>query len=328
MFSNRLSFFTPVTYQPIPNALFNKDLTTVAREWADDFFAWRDGHRAFVYDINNDGQSVQLVNCQKTSAWKTALKIALLATPIFPLMLLIKLHARFTTTFNITRDVPSKTTRNDLVPVYYQDRYVIKRDEITSRYTEICKKQGIVYQDATPLQKHALFFADQEGNFSHDSIQKAFVRLHSNKIIASIIATRIFNGVSRVMNITTPSFSIKDITKAMHPSDTQVFTRSGGFDEKQFEEMIKTYATPETSALSAENIGKLIAANHKRDSGKPNADIGREASEGELSMMLRMFSDCALVDKFGNTVPAITIARLKSLYTEGPILFEKVAANV
>jgi hypothetical protein len=68
-------------------------------------------------------------------------------------------------------------------------------------------------------------------------------------------------------------------------------------------------------------------ANFERDALKEGAASGAQASMGEFLVALNLFSDCAVVDTFGNVKQAISLDRLKRLYTEGPQLFEEVAVN-
>lgn len=320
-----LDYFVPVTYMPTPGILITKSLTTKMAELADNFFSYGSNTpRAFVTKVTDKTYDVKLITC-KSPAWKTALKIALLFTPLSPLMLMLKFISRFHKVFEVTDDSALKTRKKiESIHFEYKAKDLSKSD---AQYQEICKKAGIEFNKITPLQNHVLFFTDSAGNLTRRSFQKAFERLGSWKITSFIVSNAVFKGLAKHMKISSNAISISEIAKGTHSASTGVFNKDGTLDLDKFEALKKDYPSIDPNYLTSNDISLMRKANFQKDAAKKDAAEGASASKGEFLLALNLFSDCAVVDAFGNTSPAITLDRLKKLYTHGPQLFEEVAIN-
>jgi peroxygenase len=324
--NNNLDFFVPVTRMPEPGVFINKSLSTKLVELADEFFYYGfTPERAFVSEVRQNDLGVKLIACE-AKAWQTALKLTLLFTPIASVMLLIKIIARCSSTFSVISSAQNKEIRKEWETVDLKRNTTAAQNQPNARYDEICKNAGISYQDTSGLQKHVLFFAEQSGKITQSSMQKGFERLGSWKITAFIVSSFLYNGLSKLTNSTNGFIALKDIAKGTHSSDSGVFKKDGTFDPAKFESVQKNKPSVNPNIVTFEDIKRLREANQARDAAKADVKSGAFASNGEFTLTLNLFSDCYVVDTYGNCMPAMNLQRLKRLYTEGPQLFEEVAA--
>jgi hypothetical protein len=129
------------------------------------------------------------------------------------------------------------------------------------------------------------------------------------------------------MRIKDGSLSLKDLNKALHRSDTGIFTSNGRFDPAKFQEIQARFAKVNKEFLTADELGEMRAANKVRDQEKNGQISGAAASTGEFRALLSLFADGSVVDKNGNIIPTISFSRLREFYTDGPKLFEEVAVR-
>lgn len=322
--NQKLGFFVPVTYMPKPGILFTKSISTKLSELADDFFSYGcTQKRAFVIKTADKTLHVKLIEC-KSPVWKTAVKIVLLLTPLAPIMLAIKLISRSNKNFKIN-DAISLKERSKFEQIRYENGSRLDLSKTETYYSDICKKAGIEYDQANPLQKHVLFFANSEGNITKKSFQNGLMRLGSPKASAALVSAAVFKTLTKQMKITTGVIPLAEIAKGTHPASTGVFNKDGTLNLEKFEVLKSTYPTIDPNYLTAADIVKMRKANFERDAKEEGAKVGRTASLGEFTLALNLFSDCAIVDLKGNVQPAISVERLQRLYANGPELFEEVA---
>src|SRR5262249_45073965 len=101
--------------------------------------------------------------------------------------------------------------------------------------------------------------------------------------------------------------------KGIHHSDTGIFNKDGTLDTEKFEALKEKYP----DFITADDIAKM----------RKDEKDGAHASKGEFLLTLNLFSDCALVNQFGDVITAISLSRLENLYKKGPELFEEVARS-
>lgn len=319
---DNIGFFVPLSYTDR-----NKSFSNSLEEAADDYFFYGGmKDRAYVIDTEKGTHQVQLIKC-KANVGLTALKIAsLLLLPIPLFMLIVKAVARRNRKYAILN--PNSGARTEsFVPLLQKPRVSVYNAAMEERYKKIFEKAGIDYSQATPLQLHAIFFANDHGEITRTSIQNAFNRLHFSKPVSVVIGFIAIKALGPIMGEKNGALSLKDLNKAKHSSDTGVFTSQGKFDPEKFDEIQEKYAKQNKNFITADELAKMRAANKARDSKNKDAGFGATASKGEFGTLLSLFSDGALVDINGNIIPTITFKRLREFYTAGPKLFEEAAAG-
>lgn len=194
------------------------------------------------------------------------------------------------------------------------------------RYTKLFAIAGLDYSKATPLQKHAAFFVDETGGVTRASMQDGFERLHMGKIFSIAASIFIFYGLAASTGTKNGAIQLKDLNKGKHPSDTGTFTTTGDLDLNKFENY-RLFAKTCPDLLTADEVAQMRAANSKRDQEISGYLNGALASKGEFDFTMKLFSDRTIVDEKGKSIPAISFKQLLRVYTDGPLLFEEVAAR-
>ena len=314
-----VDFFTPVDYLNKDNGYFGW-----LQPLADDYFNFgQSKNRAYVLDVKNNSYYVHLIPCE-TNVWMTALKIASLPTLIIPFtMLVVKLVNRAGKEF-----IPqfSGRTRDFEIITPKRRESDDKRSDYEDKYRKIFRNAGLEYAQATSLQKHVAFFADENGGITRQSMQEGFERLHLGKIKSFLLSWVVFNGLISSTGSTNGKICLKDIAKGKHASDTGAFTADGEFDSTKYENL-RRFAKTNSNLLTAEELSAMRSAQWTRDQNLSGATTGALASKGEFDLLLTLFGDRYVVDREGNATAAISLDRLQEMYTKGPLLFEEVAAQ-
>ena len=193
-------------------------------------------------------------------------------------------------------------------------------------YTVILEKAGLSDTTATALQRHVLFFADDNGVLTRESMQKAFQRLHFGKIKAFFISWVIFKGIASSTGSRNGAIPLKEIAKAMHLSDTGVYTQTGDFSPVQFDRL-RQFAKIDPKFLTSSELAEMRLANKKREPNSLRAKIGAIASKAEFDLLLKLFGDWKIIDSKGTPSFAISFDRLRAFYANGPELFEEIASK-
>lgn len=318
-------WLTPIDWQNQSTAL--RAAGTFVDDWLN-FMPVKKTSRAFVTGKEGDNYHAKVLTIEKDMAWSFIKIMSLLwcassyTTMCIPLAAIgVKVAARYGVTINtVTLTVGDKeftilTTRE------FKAHDVIA--ELDTRYQEIFRKKGIDPDQASDLQKHVVAFTDDEGNITQGSIEKKFKKMGNSTAFSGICAFTIFHGVKAASQAPNEGIQITQITKARHLSDSQIFTETGNADTTKLS-VFKEFAKTDPSLLTFNEIRDLRATWGKRDSDKKGAFSGATVALAEFEIFMSLFSDCVVVNKFGETLKGVKIETLEKLYTMGPFLFDNL----
>jgi peroxygenase len=171
----------------------------------------------------------------------------------------------------------------------------------------------------TTLQRHASFF-DDNGDRGIDfaectrglkalGVPFGVAEAAALAIVAPLsIQTR---GSLLALNI-----DIENIQKGKHDSDTGVLDKRGRFNARRFEKVFGACSTVDSNgdkAFTATELTKMINANRE-------TVVGSLVSTVEWQTLLALAADTKVVQR-GTTVPALSVARLKSFY-DGTLFYK------
>jgi len=306
-----VGFFTPIHY-------LNEGGSFLQRA-ADDYFTFGcNVNRAYVVGRKNDVYTVEIVNC-KSSLFSLAIKTFSLFTLVIPaIMLFIKAIYRWNKQFVVQA---AKVANPSVVLHLRQGGHGINRAEMDKKYEALFQKIGLKYADATPLQKHSAFFADENGWITRHSIRTGFERLGMGCIQSCLASFVVFKGLVK----TGDKVSLRDIAENKHKSDTGSFDDKGAFDLKSFAHL-QAFAKTDKTFLTTDELADMRSKNCSRDKHLAGSTFGALASKGEFDLLLSLFGDRCIVDEYGKTTGAITFDRLRAMYLSGPMLFEEIAS--
>ncbi|PJD97830.1 MAG: hypothetical protein CK425_01485 [Parachlamydia sp.] len=269
--------------------------------------------------IQANGANIYKVEIEKSkpTGWLlTSIKVFSFFTGFIPLTLFaIHLHARSRKTF----EVANTQIQKNINPV--------DSAELNKKFDAIFLKAGIDPKRATALQKHVVFFADENtGHLTQKSIRKGLNRLHIPKIVSFVSAKVIFSSFKGKLEKSARKnfLPMQDIAKmGKHSNDSGIYTPNGDFDLNQFE-ALKKFAQPNCDYLTAADMKKMRKSQNQKEQASTLA--GKVASFGEFALALKLFGDRIAVDPKGHTRAAISFDRLRVMYEEGPhLIFEQVA---
>jgi len=306
-----LSFSIPVYAEKSQRMHYSR-----LKQCADNYFYFGKYQARILQASGKNIYQVEIEKSKPTRWYITGLKVFSFGTGFIPLTFLaIHLHARHRKSFQVTNTQINK----NVTPV--------DSVELNKKFDAIFLKAGVNPQQATALQKHVVFFAEENtGNLTQKSIRRGLNRLHIPKIVSFIGAKVIFSSLRGKLekNERKNFLRMQDIAKiGKHSNDSGVYNANGDFDENQFE-ALKKFAQPNCEFLTASDIKKMRKSNTQKDKGSTLA--GKVASLGEFGLALRLFGDRIAVNQKGNTNPAISFERLRMMYEEGPhLIFEQVA---
>lgn len=175
----------------------------------------------------------------------------------------------------------------------------------------ILRRLGIA--NPTPLQRHALFFANMDGNFTYESIRNGLDAIGASH--PAFKAAVLDAGVN--FRIT----HIRDVAMLMHGGGTGIFTVDGVNEDKLRE--MQLFARHD-NAFTAEDIAEMRGVLAERDKVGRCAlgrFFDRVATSGELDLFFEVASDCRREGK-----RAISFGKYESLYREGSKVFRYLAA--
>ena len=164
----------------------------------------------------------------------------------------------------------------------------------------------------TTLQRHASFF-DDNGDRGVDLSEctRGLKALGVPFGVAEAAALAIVAPLSMqtrgsllVLNI-----DIENIQKGKHDSDTGILDRRGRFNTRRFEKVFGACSTVDSNgdkAFTATELTKMIIANRE-------TLLGSLVSMVEWQVLLALAADTKAVER-GKTVPALSVARMKSFY--------------
>lgn len=283
------------------------------RQFADNYFYFGSYRARIVQVIDKNNYKVE-VEKRKSPHWvRTSLRIGSFFTGVLPVVILfIRLDSKYRKSFQITNtSIQKKIT--DVDPI-----------KITNKYNTIFRKAGINPTQATSLQKHVVFFADEDtGLLTPKSIQKGFNSLKIPNFFSSVGAKVVFHSLRRKVEKKDRKdfLTMQDIAKiGKHTNDTGIYDENGNFNVSQFE-ALKKFAS-NGDYLTRRDLTRFMHSQKKQ----PSTIEGKGASFGEFKLAFSLFSDYTAVDQKGHTEQAISLDRLKLMYETGPyLIFEQIA---
>jgi peroxygenase len=177
----------------------------------------------------------------------------------------------------------------------------------------------------TTLQRHASFF-DDNGDRGVDvaectrglkalGLPFGLAEAAALAIVAPLsIQTR---GSLLALNI-----DIENIQKGKHGSDTGILDKRGQFNARRFEKVFGACSTLDRNgdkAFTATELTKMVIANRETLSGSLVSMV-------EWQVLLALAADTKAVER-GKSVPALSVARIKSFY-DGTLFYKLAKARV
>jgi peroxygenase len=164
----------------------------------------------------------------------------------------------------------------------------------------------------TTLQRHASFF-DDDGDRTIDVAEctRGLKALGLPFGVAEVAALAIVAPLSIQTrgSLLALSIDVENVQKGKHDSDTGILDRRGRFNARRFAKIVGRRSTVDHNgdrAFTATELTEMISANRQ-------ALLGTLVSTAEWRLLLALAADTGAVEN-GQTVPALSVARLKSFY--------------
>jgi peroxygenase len=171
----------------------------------------------------------------------------------------------------------------------------------------------------TTLQRHASFF-DDDGDRAIDVAEctRGLKALGLPFGVAEVAALAIVAPLSVQTrgSLLVLSIDIENIQKGKHDSDTGILDKRGRFNARRFEKVSGACSTVDQNgdkAFTATELTKMIIANRE-------TLLGSLVSMVEWQALLALAADTKAVER-GKTVPALSVARMKSFY-DGTLFYK------
>ena len=171
----------------------------------------------------------------------------------------------------------------------------------------------------TTLQRHASFF-DDNGDRAVDVAEctRGLKALGLPFGLAEVAALAIVAPLSVQTrgSLLALSIDIENIQKGRHDSDTGILDKRGRFNARRFEKVFGACSTVDQNgdeAFTATELTKMIIANRE-------TLLGSLVSMVEWQVLLALGADTKAVER-GKTVPALSVARMKSFY-DGTLFYD------
>ena len=164
----------------------------------------------------------------------------------------------------------------------------------------------------TALQRHVSFF-DDNGDRGVDVAECArglralgmpFGVAEAAALVIVVPLSLQTRGSLLAMNV-----DVDKIQKGKHAGDTGILDKQGRFDARRFEKVFGTRSTADLNgdrAFTATELTRMINANRE-------TLAGYAAATAEWRLLLALAADTTAVE-VGKTVPALTVARMRSFY--------------
>ncbi|HEX4944471.1 MAG TPA: caleosin family protein [Usitatibacteraceae bacterium] len=176
----------------------------------------------------------------------------------------------------------------------------------------------------TTLQRHASFF-DDNGDRAVDVAEctRGLKALGLPFGVAEAAALAIVAPLSIQTrgSLLALSIDIENIQKGKHDSDTGILDNRGRFNARRFDKVFGACSTVDRNgdkAFTATELTRMIAANRK-------TLLGSLVSTIEWQVLLALAADTKAVER-GKTVPALSVARMKSFY-DGTLFYNLARAH-
>ena len=176
----------------------------------------------------------------------------------------------------------------------------------------------------TTLQRHASFF-DDNGDRGVDVAECArglkALGLPFGVAEAAALAIVAPLSIQTRGSLLALNIDIENIQKGKHDSDTGILDKRGRFNARRFEKVFGACSTVDRNgdkAFTAAELTKMILANRK-------TLLGSLVSTVEWQVLLALAADTKAVER-GKTVPALSVARMKSFY-DGTLFYKLAKAH-
>ena len=176
----------------------------------------------------------------------------------------------------------------------------------------------------TTLQRHASFF-DDNGDRGVDVAEctRGLKALGLPFGVAEAAALAIVAPLSIQTrgSLLALNIDIENIQKGKHDSDTGILDKRGRFNARRFEKVFGACSTVDRNGdkvFTAAELTKMILANRE-------TLLGSLVSTVEWQVLLALAADTKAIER-GKTVPALSVARMKSFY-DGTLFYKLAKAH-
>ena len=176
----------------------------------------------------------------------------------------------------------------------------------------------------TTLQRHASFFDDNDDRaVDVGECARGLKALGVPFGVAEMAALAIVAplSVQTRSSLLALSIDIENIQKGKHDSDTGILDKRGRFNVRRFEKVFGACSTVDRNgdkAFTATELTRMIATNRE-------TLLGSLVSTVEWQVLLALAADTKAVER-GRSVPALSVARLKSFY-DGTLFYRLAKAR-
>jgi hypothetical protein len=177
----------------------------------------------------------------------------------------------------------------------------------------------------TPLQRHVSFF-DDNGDRGVDVAEctRGLKVLGLPIGVAEVAAFAIVAALSRQTrgSLLAMNVDIENAQKGKHDSDTGILDQRGRFNARRFDKVFGAHSTVDRNgdkAFTATELTRMIKANRE-------TFAGYVAAIAEWQLLLMIAADTHAVEG-DHTVPALSVARMKSFY-DGTLFYKLARERV
>ncbi len=177
----------------------------------------------------------------------------------------------------------------------------------------------------TPLQRHLSFFDDKgDRGVGFAECTRGLKALGLPMGAAEVAAFAIVAALSRQTrgSLLAMNVDVDNAQKGKHDSDTSILDRRGRFNARRFDKVFGAHSTVDRNgdkAFTATELTKMIKANRE-------TLAGYVAAMAEWQLLLMIAADTHAVEG-GQTVPALSVARIKSFY-DGTLFYKLARERV
>ena len=171
----------------------------------------------------------------------------------------------------------------------------------------------------TTLQRHASFFDDDgDRGVGVAECTRGLKALGLPNGLAEVAALVIVAGLSVQTSgsLLAMNVDVDKVQKGKHDGDTGILDKQGRFDARRFEKTFGARSIVDRNgdkAFTATELTRMISANRESLSGYV-------AAIAEWLLLLALAADTKVVEG-GRTVPALSVARIKSFY-DGTLFYK------
>ena len=177
----------------------------------------------------------------------------------------------------------------------------------------------------TTLQRHVSFFddnGDRGVNVAECARGLRALGLAVGVAEAAALAIVVPLSLQTRGSLLAMNVDIDKIQKALHAGDTGILDKRGRFNARRFDKVFGAHSTVDRNgdkAFTATELTKMIKANRE-------TLAGYVAAIAEWQLLLMIAADTHAVER-GRTVPALSVARMKSFY-DGTLFYKLARERV